>query len=260
MLASGFGTVLWYRDRQWKEARSGETWFYGLWSNSPADIFAVGTSTILHWDGGAWWPMTSPGSVGRLSTLHDAWGSSYADVFAVGDYGDILHFDGIRWTEMSSGTSSSLEGVWGSGSRDVWAVGHPTTDILSGSLFHYDGVAWRTVPLPLPGPVPLHHVWGSAPDDVFAVGGFGRVLHFDGRAWSVMESGTTRHLFGVWGSSAKNVYAVGQAGTVLHFDGAAWRAIELPFPVSTDLHSVWLGSGTDVRIVGDAGTILRGYR
>ena len=36
----------------------------------------------------------------------------------------------------------------------------------------------------------LYGVWGSGPKDVFAVGSNGTILHYDGRAWKPLTSGT----------------------------------------------------------------------
>ena len=50
-------------------------------------------------------------------------------------------------------------------------------------------------------------VWGTAPDDIFAVGRQGVVLHFDGETWTQMaSSGTSEYLQDVWGSSSNDVY------------------------------------------------------
>ena len=55
----------------------------------------------------------------------------------------------------------------------------------------------------------LSAVWGSSGSDVFAVGGGGTILHYDGSSWSGMSSGTSNGLAGVWGSSGSDVFAVG---------------------------------------------------
>jgi hypothetical protein len=65
----------------------------------------------------------------------------------------------------------------------------------------------------------LNGVWGSSSTDVFVVGRFGMILHYDGTSWSAMSSGTTDSLLGVWGSSNTDVFAVGSSGTILHYSG-----------------------------------------
>jgi len=57
----------------------------------------------------------------------------------------------------------------------------------------------------------LNDVWGSSSSDIFAVGDYSTILHYDGSAWSAMNYGATNSisLFGVWGSSGSDVFAVG---------------------------------------------------
>lgn len=85
---------------------------------------------------------------------------------------------------------------------------------------------------PVPGTPHLTGAWGSSASDVFAVGDGGVILHYDGRAWSPMQSGQ---------------------GTLLHYDGSSWR----PAPTGTTepLYTVW-GAGAEVFVVGRGGTIL----
>jgi len=100
----------------------------------------------------------------------------------------------------------------------------------------------------------LWSVWGSSSADVFAVGGGGTILHYDGSTWSPMTSGTPNALLGIWGSSFSNVFAVGYGGTILHYDGSAW---DLMTSGTTDyLWGVWGSSSSDVFAVGYGGIIL----
>ncbi len=101
---------------------------------------------------------------------------------------------------------------------------------------------------------PLYGAWGSSATDVFAVGGSGTILHYDGSSWSAMSSGTTNHLNEVWGSSATDVFAVGTFGTILHYDGSSWSA--MGSGTTNHLNEVWGSSATDVFAVGGSGTIL----
>ncbi len=70
------------------------------------------------------------------------------------------------------------------------------------------------------------HVWGTASDDVFIVGDDGTILHFDGRSWMKMRSGTDEWLWDVWGVSGTSVFVVGSEGTILYYDGESWRPMK----------------------------------
>jgi hypothetical protein len=103
-------------------------------------------------------------------------------------------------------------------------------------------------------PNDLHGIWGSSATDVYAVGLSGTILHYDGTSWTAEQSGTSNDLYGVWGSSATNVYAVGNSGTILHYDGTSWSLKSSG--TNYNLRSVWGSSSTDVFAVGDYATIL----
>jgi hypothetical protein len=103
--------------------------------------------------------------------------------------------------------------------------------------------------------VGLHGVWGSAGDDVFAVGDKGTILHFDGKSWSKMISPTTADLAAVFGTGPSRVFAVGKSGVVLQYAGKAWSNLG-PTSGGEDLRGVWAGA-SDVWVVGAAGAIYR---
>ena len=71
-------------------------------------------------------------------------------------------------------------------------------------------------------------VWGSTAGDVFTVGDYGSILHYNGTTWTLQyacySASCPSELDGVWGSSASDVFAVGQAGYILHYDGTTWSA------------------------------------
>jgi hypothetical protein len=127
-------------------------------------------------------------------------------------------------------------------------------------------------------------VWGTGPDDIYAVGFNGNIIHFDGAEWTPMESGTEENLEGVWGYVLKDelgavtrtdVFAVGHNGTILRYDGVSWqpqRVINDPDPANPDpqevdgnFHDVWgvpaPGPNPDqhptVLAVGGEGLIVR---
>ena len=119
----------------------------------------------------------------------------------------------------------------------------------------------------------LRAVWGSAYNDIFAVGKRGIILHFDGTRWKPMDAQKGGCSFGVklravWGSSGSDVYAVGcydsqgdwfdhcseNSGMILHYNGSVWQAVYTePFD---NLSGLWGSSADDVFAVGDGGMIM----
>jgi hypothetical protein len=150
----------------------------------------------------------------------------------VGSNGIILNYSGGKWRTIPSETDVQLNGIWGSpGGRNIFVVGAPRvvgSQQLRYTIIRYDSTKWSlmetTVVQPERGQ--LNGVWGTSGTDVFAVGDDGVILHFNGKRWQLMDSGTTAHLYGIWGFSSNQVYAVGDYGTILFYNGAQWQSVD----------------------------------
>jgi hypothetical protein len=64
----------------------------------------------------------------------------------------------------------------------------------------------------------LYDIWGSSPNNVFAVGVVGTIQFNNGSKWENIISDTHNDLFGIWGSSSSNIFIVGENGIILHYD------------------------------------------
>jgi hypothetical protein len=110
---------------------------------------------------------------------------------------------------------------------------------------------------PQPGVIDLNGVWGSGPDDVWAVGAGGVIDHWNGSAWSIVDSATTQGLVGVWGSGPDDVWAVGTGGVIDHWNGTVWSPSATASGVGTsNLLGVWGSGPDDVWAVGQGSLIL----
>ena len=98
---------------------------------------------------------------------------------------------------------------------------------------------WTSQKDPASSQSTLHSVWGASSADVFAVGDGGTIIHYNGKSWSKMNSGTTNDLAGVWGTSADDIFAVGAHGTMLYYNGNSWRSVA--DNNTNDLVGVWGG-------------------
>jgi hypothetical protein len=67
-----------------------------------------------------------------------------------------------------------------------------------------------------------------------------------------VDTPTTAPIRALWGSASNDVWAVGSAGTILHWNGETWRLADEPLRTATkeDLFAVWGTSSSDLWIAG----------
>ena len=243
-----------------------------VWAASATAVYAVGMAgAITRWDGKAWKKMTAPPVNGKASTTnwYAVWGNDENDVYAMGDAGQIAHFDGtdgLKWHSVGTQINGSMRTVWGLAANDVWAAGE------LGLIYHNDGSGWVQTPIPDYQPdekakpykitTTLLAIWGTATDDVWAVGepdskGKGVLVHWDGSTWnydpSFKDEGRT--VRAMWGWSKDKILMAGTQGMVLRFDGQGNYQELHPGTIAT-LFGI-TGYGKDALLVGDIGTVLR---
>lgn len=286
---------------------TGHNVLYDVSGTSATDVWAVGQYEVrphiprypvaVHWDGDAWRTTEVPVPAG----MNDVDLSAVAavapdDVWAVGSAGSasgppttslITHWDGSSWQLVpgpdlgGSNGISHLTGVAAAGPDDVWAVGYVHQDAVSRPVAqHWDGRAWTVVPVPAPGAghSRLSSVAARSSDDVWAVGyapsrSAGHVLepyvlHWDGRAWSRVDT-PNGGAEGTWltdvaiGPSGE-VWATGAwrwrtwAGSltskaaVMRYNGSTWSYVNVP---SFDIEGTSVG---DVAVAADGDVWLTG--
>jgi hypothetical protein len=70
----------------------------------------------------------------------------------------------------------------------------------------------------------LRSVWAVSSGRVFATGGAGEILTYDGNSagdWAPMTGVSASRLYGVWASGAQSALAVGASGTIVRYDGTS---------------------------------------
>ena len=216
----------------------------GVWGSSTSDVFVVGSGgTILHSNGSTWSAMKS----GTTENLQGVYGSSSDNVFAVGENGLVLKYDGTNWTKTSSSTNQNLNAVWGDSGTDFFVAGEYGT-ILRCNQQSCTEMTGFTASFSYNG------IWGTSNSDLFAVGANGSIMHYDGSAWSDMESGTDEILMSIWGNSTDDVFAAGMNGTILQYDGETWDIMPV---VKKDFYAICGASNKYVLTAGQDGKILR---
>ena len=222
----------------------------GIWGFSSDNVFAVGDGgTILHFDGSDWISMDTPIKKGRLDRLQCVWGNSPNHIIAGGE--TQLVYDGTSWNKFEGTYNYGLHGMWGSSGADIFAAG-------SHYIMHLNGTRWEHGEF-----FDVDDVFGFSSSDVFAVGEYGLILHFNGYNWKPMTGITTFTLPGIWGTSSSDMFAVGSSfhstsdggfrgieSLILRNDRETWSPMLMGTNNDEVLRSIWGTSVTDVFAVG----------
>lgn len=180
--AVGDEAIVHFDGSEWVKVLTTESFHTDVWGSGPEDVYVVGYYASYHFDGESWSEIAMGGGGESARAI---WGSASDDIFVVGDTGLILHFDGVDWEPMSSGTLADLRSVWGSSASDVWAVGHDWSS-SDDVVLHFDGVGWSEV---LPALIDLSYwkVTGVGPGEVYISTSLG-TLRYDGSAWRYLDA------------------------------------------------------------------------
>ncbi len=256
---------------------------YDVHSADGQTFWAVGASgTVLKGQGTEWSLVEAPAKV----DLHAVWVRADGEVWVVGDGATALRGGDGGWEEVDVPTWRDLRAVWisdvglvtitgadgvlvqgpvegpldasvtlAAGGELSDAFGWGETVLLVGNdskVFRFAG-KWAAEK---PGTSQhLRSVWGTGPDDVWAVGWLlGTLLHWDGQAWTKHEAPTSDPLEVVWGRSKTEAYAAGANGTLLAWDGEVWRVTSAK--TDQNLRAVFGRASDDVWAVGAGGTIM----
>ncbi|HXJ63970.1 MAG TPA: N-acetylmuramoyl-L-alanine amidase [Actinomycetota bacterium] len=253
-------------------------------ATGPTDVWTVGTLSnngavrplVRHLGTHGWKSVSGPNPGIHGSGLQavdalapdDAWAGGFSCLSAAcgpnGGFGSrtlMEHWDGSSWTAVptpSPGTAlNEIRAVDAVAPDDVWAAGLWSDRdrwLRHGLVLHWDGTAWRQVPIPfLNGETHLDGISASAPDDAWAVGescpgpcsGLAHstavLLHWDGEKFSRVKPaviGSDRSgLDGILAVSPTEAWAVGgrSANRIApthplaeRWDGHSWRLVDTP--------------------------------
>jgi hypothetical protein len=113
-------------------------------------------------------------------------------------------------------------------------------------------ILWQAVAEDLP--CALLSVHGTAANDVWAVGSdggrTGAIVHWDGKAWTRLESGTTNDLWWVHAFSPTDVFMAGSGSTIFRWDGTKLARMATPGVAAHTVYGLWGSSASDIWAVG----------
>lgn len=198
------GAVIRLYDNHWDTRFIGERrgTITKIWGNSSDNLFFVGTNgSITHWDGVKFTRMES----GTTTDLYDISGTFNGKVYACGGEfsGTVLEYDGNSWKRVDSLSDTKVGRASVFSNREFFAVG-------GGNLRYIDKKRGDTCQSPpkeiMEGgfqngiPIYIEGIRGSSRTNVFAIGGWQYVLHYNGKSWKWYEE--------LWDTSGHPQYSV----------------------------------------------------
>ncbi|MEJ2600606.1 MAG: hypothetical protein P8Z00_19895, partial [Anaerolineales bacterium] len=81
-----------------------------------------------------------------------------------------------------------------------------------------------------------------SPDEGWAVGADGLIMHYINGSWQQVDSPTGNTLWSLAMISANEGWAMGSGGTVLHYQDGSWQGVNLHLPPDCNLGSVSMTS------------------
>lgn len=240
------GAVIAWDGARWsRPLRSLESKTYDIdMCSSPSGEIYVADGSLWSFDGSRW---TDEGIAARAVCCTES-GQGYAA--SMGDSNTVFRRGISSWIPIGRLGGERIV-------RAIWAAEGPVVAVaLTDGVALWDGDSWTD--FPFGGGLYVQDVWGSAPDDLYAVGYqsmyAGLMWHYDGTRWSTVSLPHVPRLNAVWGSGSGDIYAVGLEGAVVHYDGGSWEPVERM--TSKHLWDVWGSDPDDVYVVGDDDKVL----
>jgi hypothetical protein len=196
--------------------------FYGvrsnkMWGNSSGELYVVGDSGTIAYSpdhGQSWQKLLS----GTTLDIHDIWGavnpqSGSSEILAVAGNPYVsperalLSISETKVTALDTTSFvGALRGVWFDAGKRYYVVGVGIYEKSS-----LDQSAWQKEPNSLTKKF-VEGGRGSAWNDVFGVGDFGEVLHYNGQTWKsyLSETGLPGGLYYAVAYNGKLILAVGE--------------------------------------------------
>lgn len=232
---------------------------------SPEDVWMVGADDgsgplVLHFDGVSWTRHETGfrGDLWWVQALPDG------TVYFSGSDAHVLRYAGGDFERLPTpGLGKHVVfGLWAAETDDLYAVGAVAG--RNGFLWHYDGESFRELPLPADLPqddfrdLPaFFKVAGTAPDDVWVVGGDGVILRGDaGAGFHRVASSSRDRLFTVHGT-AEQLAVVGGSGSGLLLTGREGNWASQTPDDAPLLQGAFVTDAGDIWAVGAQGRIYR---
>ncbi|MBV6511080.1 MAG: hypothetical protein FMNOHCHN_00559 [Ignavibacteriaceae bacterium] len=219
------------------------------------------------------WEVDTLGEPGNAG-IKDLWGLDENNVWGIGGVllpegsTGFMKWDGVKWNRIPGIPELIKNGIFGFSSQEIWVVGNGNYNW--GGAFFWNGTSFTEYKFDADKPeyadtiYALNAVWGSAPDDVWAGGSEGTLIHWNGSNWKKVQSPTRLRISDIWGRSSNDIYAIGFSllgkYELLQYDGLRWKLVTetMPPASSYQLSTIWIDKSGGGVIAGSRGFMKNG--
>ena len=118
-----------------------------------------------------------------------------------------VHWDGTKWElkripiYLGSGFPfyPVIKSIFAFSENNIWFE----------AGIHWDGISFKQVPFNIHWNGNVNKLWGSSSEDLYAVGNYGNIAHWDGVSWRKIESGTALSLSDIQPGENNEIYICG---------------------------------------------------
>ena len=226
---------------------------YCVYAFGPNDIW-IGSSILEHWDGTRWIFYGSTRGYQNAFAIRKIWGTSSNDLYFVGDGGNIRHYNGTNWTQISSGTTLDVRDLWGAqnattGSLEIYATAGDPLISPARTVLQINGTTAQAISL-VGVSRALNSIWFSPGQYYWLVGdGFWEKHPTLSTSSWISQTLSQYSPEAVRGNALNDVFICGDFGEMLHYNGVWWKS----YISQTGIDGAYLGlsvSGNTVIAVG----------
>ncbi|MCF8242806.1 MAG: hypothetical protein K9J16_15615 [Melioribacteraceae bacterium] len=194
---------------------------YAIYGFSADDIWVVG-GAVFHYDGIKWNRLDRSNDVlDDNSEYTSVWGTSSDNVYLGNIYGKIIHWDGEKASVLYELSDVGIHDIDGNDEKNIWVASN-NSSVGKVILANYNGTSWKEITEIYPHFLyPLLTVNVINKKSIL-VGGNG-VHAYDGTNWIDMGIIRNERLEKLRGDASNNVFAVGHYGAVFHYNGIDWQ-------------------------------------
>lgn len=181
-------------------------------------------------------------------SINKIWGTSSDDLYVVGNNGNIVHYYGVIWQKIESGTDVDFLDVWGTPDGNiVWVSGRDLNKTVlikiedqEANIVFEEHYPWQIQKGKISGGISSiwtdneNYLYATTPITVYRclsnTNGEGKEIY---PYEDYLYGGTIR----IRGTGVNNIFTSGSNSSILHYNGYSWKRYEQFYDVNTYLYS-----------------------